>query len=127
MRKKIQFDENEFCRMWQDGVAAAKISAHFGAKTPNWAFRTAHELDLRRRRGGTTGPYDYAKPRQEDSGAARKKAPRKLPPHPRWPATLDLRVFQTGGRYAAIAELSRETRRPIAAIQARWHLIRGNA
>ena len=40
-----------------------------------------------------------------------------------WSKTLDRRLFETGGRYAALTEFARRRGKTLAAVQARWHKI----
>lgn len=42
---------------------------------------------------------------------------------PFWTPARDAAVRETGGRYAAIAEAAAELGKPIAAVQARWHVL----
>lgn len=170
MRARIEYDEDEFRRLWAEGIPASAIAVHFGASRQDWAYGKAnlmglpnrrqvkaaandaeirrlwttdllirdiaaelgmtkeavkwraHVLELPNRREARK--YGFSKPEYDPKPAKPAPVMRKCP-HPNWPVMLDLKVFATAGKYAAIAELAKETGRPIAAIQGRWHLIGG--
>lgn len=112
----------EFISDWESGMLCDDIGAKYGHGR-KWAAVRAKELGLERRTDKNIVKEYCAKPEPED----RKPAEREMRnlPHPNWPATLDVRVFRTGGKYSALATLSEETGRPTRALLARWHVIGG--
>ncbi|MCV2870647.1 hypothetical protein OEW28_18700 [Defluviimonas sp. WL0002] len=136
-RQIISVPRKEMCMMWHAGVSRSEIAARFGVSPP-YISQLASRWKLPARGAGGRPRADAVAPGPKDVPGdvpvarsvaappiAAKGSACEQPRNPNWPPSLDAAVRATGGRHRAVSDLAAEIGRPIAAVQARWHLIRG--
>lgn len=47
-----------------------------------------------------------------------------MPEHPAWTPEADAALFEAGGKYDQLADLAKRLRKPMTAIEQRWHIMR---
>ncbi len=120
--------DDQLRRLWQDGRSINDIrrDLHMGYERIRDAVARLGLPPRQLQKGGKRGRKapSPTKPKPGEDRVIREPVMRKAP-HPNWTDIQDVRIFETRGKYAAIAALSADIGRSMPAILARWHQIRG--
>lgn len=120
-------DRDLFRRLWRDRVPEAEIAARFGI-TGAVVRHIRNELRLSPRKK-LSRPHHKPK---NDPPETRRLAPlprprarEEAPVHPFWTAERDALVIKSAGNWSELAALALVMGKPMAALQQRWHRLRG--
>ena len=131
--------DDEFRQLWADGASSADLAEKYGT--------TAGNVNKRAKMAGLPGrPVGKTRQRQKTGPQARKhgvaiRAREKQKPAPQpadiasqhvygpWTVGMCAKVLETGGKYAAIAKLSKSAafKMDISRVQWKYHQLSGGA